>query len=93
LFQGSRRQTSQKKTFNIPNSLPLLKSVAHLPLVRKNKAHNLSLSPDLWEWIHEKADIDGMRIPVSRVIAHLLSQVIEKEKSQASTSMNRRPGK
>jgi predicted DNA binding CopG/RHH family protein len=54
--------------------------VAHLASVRKNKAINLSLSPDLWEWIRKKADNNGLRIPTSRVIAHLLFQVIEKEK-------------
>jgi hypothetical protein len=54
--------------------------VAHLASVRKNKAINLSLSPDLWEWIQKKADNNGLRIPTSRVIAHLLFQVIEKEK-------------
>ncbi len=48
--------------------------------MRKNKAINLSLSPDLWEWIQKKADNNGLRIPTSRVIAHLLFQVIEKEK-------------
>jgi hypothetical protein len=51
--------------------------------VRKNKAINLSLSPDLWEWIHKKAENKGLRIPTSRVIAHLLFQVIEKEKQEA----------
>ena len=51
--------------------------------MRKNKAINLSLSPDLWEWIHKKADNNGLRIPTSRVIAHLLAQVIEKEKQEA----------
>ena len=59
--------------------------VAHLPFVRRNKAINLSLAPDLWEWIHKKADNKGLRIPTSRVIAHLLSQVIEKEKLTNST--------
>jgi hypothetical protein len=54
--------------------------VAHLPIVRRNKAINLSLAPDLWEWIQKKADHNGLRIPTSRVIAHLLGQVIEKEK-------------
>ena len=59
--------------------------VAHLPFVRRNKAINLSLAPDLWEWIHKKADNNGLRIPTSRVIAHLLQQVIEKEKQKSST--------
>ncbi|MEI8293166.1 MAG: hypothetical protein WCG66_04140 [bacterium] len=54
--------------------------------VRKNKAINLSLSPDLWEWIRKKADNNGLRIPVSRVVAHLLAQVIEKEKQEALRS-------
>lgn len=54
--------------------------MAHLASVRKNKAINLSLSPDLWAWIQKKADNNGLRIPTSRVIAHLLFQVIEKEK-------------
>jgi hypothetical protein len=48
--------------------------------MRKNKAINLSLPPDLWEWIHKKADCDGLRVPISRVIAHLLHQVIEIDK-------------
>lgn len=60
--------------------------VAHLASVRKNKAINLSLSPDLWEWIRKKADNNGLRIPVSRVVAHLLAQVIEKEKQEALRS-------
>jgi hypothetical protein len=59
--------------------------VAHLPSVRRNKAINLSLAPDLWEWIRKKSDNDGLKIPVSRVIAHLLGQVIEKEKLTNST--------
>ena len=54
--------------------------MAHLASVRKNKPINLSLSPDLWAWIEKKADNNGLRIPTSRVIAHLLFQVIEKEK-------------
>lgn len=49
--------------------------------MRKNKAINLSFPPDLWEWIQKKADNNGLRIPTSRVIAHLLFQVIEKEKT------------
>ncbi len=60
--------------------------VAHLASVRKNKAINLSLSPDLWEWIRKKADNNGLRIPTSRVIAHLLFQVIEKEKQEVGSS-------
>jgi hypothetical protein len=58
--------------------------VAHLPPVRRNKAINLSLSPDLWEWIQKKADNNGLRIPVSRVVAHLLGQVIERENKARS---------
>ena len=54
--------------------------------MRKNKAINLSLSPDLWAWIQKKADNNGLRIPTSRVIAHLLFQVIEKEKQEPSVS-------
>lgn len=53
--------------------------------MRKNKAINLSLSPDLWAWIQKKADNNGLRIPTSRVIAHLLSQVIEKEQAAKRT--------
>ena len=60
--------------------------VAHLASVRKNKPINLSLSPDLWSWIEKKADNNGLRIPTSRVIAHLLFQVIEKEKQAPSVS-------
>ena len=60
--------------------------MAHLPSVRKNKAINLSFPPDLWEWIQKKADNNGLRIPTSRVIAHLLFQVIEKEKQETSVS-------
>lgn len=59
--------------------------VAHLPPVRRNKAINLSLAPDLWEWIRKKSDNDGLKIPVSRVVAHLLGQVIEREKQKANT--------
>jgi hypothetical protein len=54
--------------------------VAESRVMRKNKAINLSLPPDLWEWIHKKADCDGLRVPISRVIAHLLHQVIEIDK-------------
>ena len=60
--------------------------MAHLPSVQKNKAIKLSLSPDLWEWIHKKADNNGLRIPTSRVIAHLLLQVIEKDRQETSVS-------
>lgn len=63
--------------------------VAHLPSVRRNKAINLSLAPDLWEWIQKKADNNGLKIPVSRVVAHLLGRVIEKEKQAASTKAGR----
>lgn len=59
--------------------------VAHLAFVRRNKSINLSLAPDLWEWIQKKADHNGLKIPTSRVIAHLLQQVIEKEKQKSST--------
>jgi hypothetical protein len=58
--------------------------MADLQAVRMNKAINLSLAPDLWAWIHKKADRDGLRIPISRVIAHLLQQVIEKDKQAKS---------
>ena len=37
-------------------------------------------------WIEKKADNNGLRIPTSRVIAHLLFQVIEKEKQAPSVS-------
>lgn len=67
--------------------------VAHLPPVRRNKAINLSLSPDLWEWIRKKADHNGLRIPVSRVVAHVLAQVIKKDKLEASASPRRRLAK
>ena len=63
--------------------------VAHLLPVRRNKAINLSLSPDLWEWIQKKADNNGLRIPVSRVVAHLLGQVIEREKKARSITEGR----
>ena len=63
--------------------------VAHLPSVRRNKAINLSLAPDLWEWIQKKADNNDLRIPTSRVVAHLLMQVIEKEKQPASVRAGR----
>ena len=62
--------------------------VAHFSFVRKNKSINLSLSPDLWAWIEKKADNNGLRIPTSRVIAHLLFQVIEKEKRNTDTRRN-----
>lgn len=58
-----------------------------MPSVRRNKAINLSLAPDLWEWIQKKADNNGLKIPTSRVIAHLLSQVIEKEKTIETSAL------
>ena len=62
--------------------------VARLASVRKNKPINLSLSPDLWSWIEKKADNNGLRIPTSRVIAHLLFQVIEKEQRNTDKRRN-----
>jgi hypothetical protein len=55
-----------------------------------SKPINLSLSPDLWAWIQKKADHNGLRIPTSRGIAHILTQVIEKEKREAATPRLRR---
>ena len=62
--------------------------VAHLPFVRRNKAINLSLAPDLWEWIQKKADNNGLKIPTSRVIAYLLQQVIEQEKASQQNKVS-----
>jgi len=66
------------------NKLPRILRVAHLLIVRRNKAINLSFPPDLWEWLQKKSDNNGLRIPLSRVVAHLLKQFIEKEKRERS---------
>jgi len=78
-----KKQTHRKNQPSRKKLLQLLR-VAHLSSVRRNKAINLSFPPDLWEWLQKKSEINGLKIPVSRVVAHLLKQVIEKEKRERS---------
>lgn len=60
--------------------------VAHLASVRRTKSIKLSFAPDLWEWIQKKTDQGGLRVPLSKVVTHLLEQVIENEKKVGSLS-------
>ena len=46
----------------------------------KFKAVNISLPPEVWAYVEKRAENNGMRIPVSRVISQAISQLAAKER-------------
>jgi len=46
----------------------------------KFKAVNISLAPEVWAYVEKRAENNGMRIPVSRVISQAISQLAAKER-------------
>lgn len=45
----------------------------------KYKALNISLPPDLHDWVKKRAESGGIAVPVSRVVAHALAELKARE--------------
>jgi hypothetical protein len=50
---------------------------------KKHKAVSISLPSEVWDWVKGRAENGGVKVPLSRVVAHAIEQMAIKENRAA----------
>jgi hypothetical protein len=50
---------------------------------KKHKAVSISLPSEVWDYVKNRAESDGVKVPLSRVVAHAIKQLALKENRAA----------